>query len=253
MVAPPDAFVAYSDVRSQEVAIGAAVFDDPVLREDYLGGDIYYALARMLGWTDDPDQIRWKREHSDQRDKAKVIQLGVGYGMSVTSLATHLNRHPLIGAEVLDRYRRRYPDFWRGREAAAERALEERMIQTASGWTLHLSHSPNERALFNFKLQGNAAEQMRAMVVRLCNAGIVPVMPVHDAMLFEETDIRRIEEAEDIMRAVGRKTCGFEIGVDRDQLLRGGERYQDKRREAKELWAIIMNTLVEIGALKKAA
>ena len=29
--------------------------------DDYLAGDVYHALARLCGLTDDPDPIRWKK------------------------------------------------------------------------------------------------------------------------------------------------------------------------------------------------
>jgi hypothetical protein len=253
IIAPEGSFVDYSHWRSQEVGVGAAVFRDRVLRDDYVGGDIYHSVARMLGWTTDPDPQRWKREHDGQRGKAKIIQLGVGYGMTAGSLSIHLKRHPLVGEAVLDIYARRYHRFWRGREAAYEKALEERRIVGADGWTLKISHSPNERTLYNFLCQAGGAYQMREATIRMCAASIVPVMSAHDAFLLEETDPRKFDEAEDIMRAVGRETCRFKIDASRDQFLKPGEHYCDKREETQEVWKIIMDVLTEIGALKKAA
>jgi hypothetical protein len=53
-----------------------------------------------------------------------------------------------------------------------------------------------------------------------------------------------------IMRDAGREICdGFEIGVDLDKKIEGGDRYRDRR--GKEMWDTIMNTLVEIGGLEK--
>jgi len=253
IIAPEGSFVAYSDLRSQEVAVAAARFGDRRLRDDYLGGDIYHSVAFLLGWTTDLDPKRWKREHDDQRGRAKIVQLGVGYGMTASSLSIHLKRHPLVGEAVLGIYARRYRRFWRGREQAYEKALEERRIVGVDGWTLKLSHSPNPRTLYNFPCQAGGAYQMREMTIRMCTAGIVPVMSAHDAFLLEETDPRKIEEAEDIMRAVGSETCGFKIDAARDQFLKPGEHYHDKREEAHAVWKIIMDVLMEIGALRKAA
>ena len=252
ILAPEGSYIAYCDWRSQEPAIGASVFHDRALRDDYLGGDIYHSLAKnLLGWTNDPDRNRWKREHLDQRDKAKIIQLGVGYGMTASSLATHLKRHPLVGEAVMNLYARRYHRFWRGRERAYEKALEDRKIVGADGWALKISHSPNERSLFNYPCQSGGAYQMRETTIRMCNAGIVPSMPVHDAFLLQETDPLRIEEAEQIMRDVASKTCGFPVDAARDQFLQPGERYCDKRKEAQDVWKIIMDVMMEIGALKR--
>ena len=52
------------------------------------------------------------------------------------------------------------------------------------------------------------------------------------------------------MLQAGRDVCdGFEIGVDVDQLLKGGARYYDKRPMAGKMWATIMNALKAVGAV----
>jgi hypothetical protein len=101
-------------------------------------------------------------------------------------------------------------------------------------------------------MQSGGAEMLRLATVRLCEAGIVPIMLIHDGILFEETDPEKIEVAIEIMRGAGRDVCdGFEIGVDIDQRLEHGARYRDKRPMAQKMWATIMNTLQMIGALPR--
>ena len=116
---------------------------------------------------------------------------------------------------------------------------------------MRISHSPNQRSLLNFPMQSDGAEMLREATVRLCDAGIVPIMLVHDGILFEETDPRKIEEATEIMRAVGREICnGIDVGVDLDwSTTMTGPRYRDKRPMAQKMWATIMDVLVSIGAL----
>jgi hypothetical protein len=76
MLFPPDAIGVYLDWRTQEVGVAAALSGDRTLIDDYLSGDVYHALARLCGLTDDPDPIRWKREHRPQRDRMKPLQRG---------------------------------------------------------------------------------------------------------------------------------------------------------------------------------
>jgi hypothetical protein len=254
MVFDPDVIGFHLDWRSQEVGVAAARFNDHAMAEDYLSGDIYHALARMCGLTEDPDPFRWKEHNRAKRDRMKPLQLGINYGMGVPSLARGLNRHPLIAAEIISRHKRRYPAFWRGREEAVQNALLERQIENSFGWALQISVSPNVRTLYNFPMQSDGAEMIREAAVRLCEVGMVPIMLIHDGILFEETDPCRIEEAREIMCAVGRLVCnGLEMGVDADPPLGGGARYRDKRPVAQKMWATIMDALVEIGALGKAA
>jgi hypothetical protein len=251
MLFDPDVIGFYLDWRSQEVAVAAARFDDATLRAEYEGGDVYHALALMCGVTNDPDPVHWKENNRAQRDRMKPIQLGINYGMGVPSLAKGLNRHPLIAAEIIGLYARRHPEFWRGRLEAVQTAMLRRRIESSYGWPLRISHSPNQRSLLNFPMQSDGAEMLREGTVRLCDAGIVPIMLVHDGILFEETDPRTIEEAIEIMRAVGYEICdGINIGVDLDWCtLKGGSRYRDKRPVAQKMWATVMEVLVSIGAM----
>ena len=65
---------------------------------------------------------------------------------------------------------------------------------------------------------------------------------------------KRSRRQSTIMKAAGRDVCnGLEIGVDVDQRLEHGARYQDKRPVAKKMWATVMGTLQEIGAVSEGA
>jgi hypothetical protein len=239
----------YLDWRSQEVGIAASWSDDPMLKADYLAGDIYHALAVMCGLTDDPDPIRWKKTNRAMRDRMKPLQLGINYGMGVPSLARGLNRHPLIASEIIQRHQRRYPRFWQWRADAVQAAMLERRIESEYGWPLRITHSPNRRTLYNFPPQSGGAEMLRIGTVRLCEANIIPIMLIHDGVLFEETDPEKIEHAIEIMRGAGRDVCnGFEIGVDLDKRIEGGDRYRDDRPMAQKMWATVMDTIEAIGA-----
>jgi len=93
---------------------------------------------------------------------------------------------------------------------------------------------------------------LRLAAWRMCEAGIVPSMLVHDAVLLEARDMKQVEHVKEIMRQAGRDVCrGLDVGVAADQLLRGGARYQDKRPMARRMWLVIMQTLQEIGAIPR--
>jgi DNA polymerase family A len=252
MVFPPATIGFYLDWRSQEVGVAAALSGDQVLMDDYLSGDVYHALARLCGLTDDPDPIRWKKLNRPQRDRMKPLQLGINYGMGVPSLARGLDRHPLIASEIIELHKRRYQPFWQWRADMVQMAMLERHIESVGGWPLFITTSPNQRTLYNFPMQAGGAEMLRLATVRLCDAGIVPIMLIHDGILFEETNREKLDRAMEIMRGAGRDVCGgLEIGVDVDQVLTSGARYQDKRPMAQKMWATIMYTLEAIGALTR--
>src|SRR5262249_52503425 len=180
----------------------------------------------------------------------KRLQLAINYGMGVPSLAKGLDRHPLIASEIIERYKRRRPVYWQWRDNVVRVAMLERRIESVFGWPLRISTSPNQRTLYNFPMQAGGAEMLRLATVRLCEAGIVPNMLIHDAILLEEPSRERIEQAEEIMRGAGRDVCdGLEIGVGVDQLLEGGARYHDKRPVAQQMWGTIMRALEAVGAV----
>jgi DNA polymerase I len=254
MVCPPGTIIAYLDWRSQEVGIAAVHSGDEALKASYASGDVYHGLARMCGQTAEPDPVRWKKANKAQRDRMKPLQLGINYGMGVPSLAKGLDRHPLIASEIIERHKRRYPRFWQWRADMVQTAMVERRIESVFGWPLYLSTSPNQRTLYNFPMQSGGAEMLRLTTMRLCEAGIVPVMLIHDGILLEETNPEKIEHAKEIMRDAGRDVCnGLEIGVDVDQWLENSARYRDKRPVAQQMWQTIMDVLRGIGVKDLAA
>lgn len=254
IVFPQDKIGVYLDWRTQEVGVAAALSGDPALLHAYRSGDIYHALARICGLTADPDPAHWKKENPDQRQQMKQLQLGINYGMGLRTLSRSLNRHPLIAAEILDQHKRTYPRFHEWRDGMVDSATVNRFIQTQFGWTLRLSSDPNPRTLFNFPMQGNGAEMLRLAAMRLCDAGVVPLMLVHDAVLLEVDNRQQIEAAKEIMRGAGRDVChGLDIGVDADQTLVDGARYQDKREDSKRLWDTVMRTLQAVRAVPRRA
>jgi DNA polymerase I len=254
MVFPPDTIGVYLDWRTQEVGVAAALSDDQTLINDYKAGDVYHALAKLCGLTNDPDIRRWKNNHPDVRQRMKALQLGINYGMGVPSLARGLDRHPLIASAIIERHRQTYPRFWQWRANMVQQAMLDRYMETVFGWPLRISTSPNKRTLYNFPMQGGGAEMLRLAAQRLCEVGMVPNMLVHDGILLEVRGEEQIAHAKLIMRDAGRKVCnGLEIGVDVDQKLEHGARYRDKRQVAKDMWATIMSALRNVGIEKVPA
>jgi hypothetical protein len=135
----------------------------------------------------------------------------------------------------------------------AQRAMLEREIRSEyDGWPMHISTSPNQRTLYNFPMQSGGAEMLRLAACRLCDAGLVPSMLVHDGILIELQDHEQVWQAIEIMRIAGAEVCdGLEIGVDVDQRLERGARYCDKREVARRMWSVVMGVLMDIGAIPR--
>src|SRR5262249_35670571 len=79
-----------------------------------------------------------------------------------------------------------------------------------------------------------------------------PCMLIHDGILLEARNDEQVEHAIEIMRKAGQDVCnGLEIGVDVDQRLEHGARYQDKRPLARQMWATIMGVLEAARAIPR--
>jgi hypothetical protein len=254
MVFPPNRIGVYLDWRTQEVAVAAALSGDTALLDAYRRGDVYYAFARDSGLTKDPDQTHWKKHDATMRQRMKSLQLAVNYGMGVPSLAKGLDRHPLIASNLIEQHRRMYSRFWQWRDDQVRLAMLERHLESEFGWPLYISTSPNKRTIYNFPMQSGGAEMLRLAAWRLCEAGIIPCMLVHDGILLEVENSEQANHAREIMQVAGRDVCrGFEVGADVDQVLERGARYQDKRPMAKKMWATVMNALQVVGIVPKKA
>ena len=146
------------------------------------------------------------------RQRMKGLQLGINYGMGVPSLARGIDRHPLIASGIIERHRRTYPRFWEWRADIVQTALLERRIESVFGWPLRISTSPNKRTLYNFPMQSGGAEMLRLAAWRLCEAGIVPVMLIHDGILLElETKTRSCRRSRSCVGPGGKSAMGSRL------------------------------------------
>jgi DNA polymerase I len=251
---PPNKIGLYLDWRTQEPAIAAVLSGDEALMAAYRRGDIYHAFAFDAGLTTDPDPKNWKKNEPALRQRIKALQLGVNYGMGVPALAKGLDRHPVIASYLIEKHRRMYPVMWQWRDDYVQQAMLARRAESMYGWPLHISTSPNLRTLFNFPMQSGGAEMLRHAACQLCEAGIVPLMLVHDGILFEIDNDEQAELARNVMYAAGVEVCGgFEVGVDVDKRMVNGERYRDGRPVAARMWKTVTDTLAAVRSRKSVA
>ena len=170
------------------------------LIDAYRAGDVYHALAVSLRVHGRPDPQHWKKNNTDMRNRMKRLQLAINYGMGVPSLAKGLNSHPLIASGIIEKHRRKYPRFWKWRDEMVHDAMLRREMRSVFGWPLRISTSPNKRTLYNFPMQSNGAEMLRLAAWRMCEAGVIPCMLIHDGLLIEARNTEQVEQAKQIMR-----------------------------------------------------
>jgi DNA polymerase I-like protein with 3'-5' exonuclease and polymerase domains len=181
---PPGRAIAYVDWVSQEIAIAAALSGDTVLWEAYASGDPYMAFAKQAGLA--PPHAT-KATHKAERQRAKAIVLGVGYGMSPAAIATSAGLHIEEARDLLLRHKLTYSGFWEWATANQNAGLMGVELRTTFGWTWKagMGTSVNPRSLLNWPMQAGGAEMMRLACCDLTENGIMVCCPVHDALLVE--------------------------------------------------------------------
>jgi DNA polymerase I-like protein with 3'-5' exonuclease and polymerase domains len=241
---PPGHAVAYIDWSAQEVAIAAVLSGDNVLRAAYESGDPHLFLAKQAGAVP-PDAT--KNSHPAERERFKVVTLGVQYGLSEYGLARRLNISLGRAHELLRAHRQTFGGYWKWSDAAETQAMLSGRLRTLFGWPVHVPPAPavaNPRSLRNFLIQGTGAEMLRLACCLATERGIAVCAPVHDALMVEApaAEIEAVVEAtKRAMKEASRVVLyGFEVRTDA-KVVRHPDRYSDPRGE--RMWKTICGLL----------
>jgi hypothetical protein len=191
----PGRSLAYCDWSNQEMAINAALSGDVALWEAYESGDPYLAFAIQCGMA---PVGATKATHKLERQRAKGIVLGVGYGMAADSLANNAGITRDEARELLARHRDTYRQYWKFVANVQDAGCLGSELRTRFNWTRRLKQGAvvNRRSLQNFPAQSNGAEMMRLAASALTEMGVAVCCPVHDALLVEAdtADMGRVAE-----------------------------------------------------------
>lgn len=190
------------DFVAQEIFIAAVVFGDVVLLADVNEGDPY---RRVVGWLF-PGQLppghelltdKQFAEHpvcKPLRKRAKILTLGIIYGMGDGTVAAKLGVKDARARLLRDRFFERYTGLRAGM-ARAVRLLEERgYAETLTGAKRFRGASGplsrwEERWAVNTPVQGTAASVLKVLMARLeglltaLDAGVV--LAPYDAVLIQ--------------------------------------------------------------------
>ena len=160
-----------------------------------------------------------------KRKEAKVVNLGIMYGMGKGKLATQLDISIEEASELLDRHHFKVP-FVKGiAEIASQQAEKYGSIRTLLGrrCRFHLweprgfgynkplpleearkEYGLNLRRAFTYKalnklIQGSAADQNKQAMADCLDAGLIPMLTVHDELCFSVEDSKQAAQITEIM------------------------------------------------------
>lgn len=160
-----------------------------------------------------------------RRKDAKIINLGLFYGMGKKKLAASLGMDLMEAEELFHEYHNRVPFVLEMSNFCMRRATEKGVIRTVLGrkcrfdlwepisYGLHKplnhkeafdAHGPAIRRAFTYRalnrlIQGSAADQTKKAMVDCYDAGFLPMLQVHDELDFSIENKEQARQIMDIM------------------------------------------------------
>ena len=201
-------------------------------------------IATTRIWT----SIAWSAEMAKiPRKQAKVINLGMMYGMGVNKLSEQLDLTVEEAKALTQQYHKRVPfvkglmkgvqrklddprssgslrslrgrkcrfDLWEPDTFEMHKAMAREEALAAHGPTTRLRRAYTYKAL-NRLIQASAADMTKQSMVNVCEAGFIPMLQVHDELAFSVESPEKAKHLAEIMeQAVPLQVpnkCDVEIG-----------------------------------------
>ncbi|HEV2773716.1 MAG TPA: DNA polymerase I [Thermoleophilaceae bacterium] len=217
-VAPAGTRLLSADYSQVELRVLAHIAGEEALKEIFKRGEDVHTAT-----TAEMFDIPLDRVDKRQRDRAKMINYGIVYGLSAYGLADRLQIPQDEAQEFIDRYLGRFPrvrDFIRDTIA---QALNDGYVTTLFGRTRPIpelrarqrqTRLLGERLAVNTVIQGTAADIIKVAMVRshraLRQSGLATrlVLQIHDELLFEAPE-EELDAASEIVR--GEMAGAFEL------------------------------------------
>ncbi|HFQ5013156.1 TPA: DNA polymerase, partial [Vibrio vulnificus] len=171
------------DYKQVEIGVLAALSGDRQLISDFNTGDVYERFGTALAVS---------------REQAKVVLLGLIYGMSASTIATQLGVTKVIAETYINSFFARYPDVKKYQNELVTQGIEQGYVSSCTGLRRSVNRlvtkSPSilnwEQNWFkNFPIQASAAAVFKLSIVEL--AGELQgeqfklLVPHYDAIVFE--------------------------------------------------------------------
>ena len=230
--------LAYIDWSAQELAIAAALSQDPELLKAVESGDPYLSFAMRADLA--PDGAT-KQSHPHERGISKVAMLGMQYGMQPRSLAAGTGLSPIHAQRLHQQLQRTYEVFGRWSQRVIDTGLLRGEITTLCGWRAAVVEGTKVTTLKNFPAQAHGAAMLRAACCLIVEDGIQLCAPIHDAVLVEapidEIDAVVARTRRHMAKASRELLGGFEVGTDAE-IVRYPDRYMESR--GRKIWDLMM-------------
>jgi len=194
-----------ADYSQIELRIVAAISGDENMCEAFrTGKDIHSATAAKVFNVDEKDVTK------EMRYKAKSVNFGIIYGQGAFGLAENLGISRTEAKEIIDNYKKQFPNIQKYMDDTIHFAQEHGYVQTLMGrkrWLRDIN-SANftvrafaERNAINSPIQGSAADMIKLAMIKIheefCkhNFKSKMLLQVHDELVFDahKSEIEKIK------------------------------------------------------------
>ncbi len=219
-IAPEGKCLLSADYSQIELRILGVLSKDPGLLDAFeRGEDIHTQTATQIFGV-------LPLEVDDaMRSKAKAVNFGLNYGMTAHGLAERLKISRVEAQDYIDAFFTNFPNVRayldsvveEGREAGFVRTILRRRVPTRGlGDQNRMRREAARRAAINAPVQGSAADLMKIAMVRVDewiqaeHPPVVPIMTVHDELLFEVEKGAEMQMASEIRK---RMESALDLGI----------------------------------------
>lgn len=184
------------DFSQIELRVAAALAGEPVLLEAFAQGRCPHTevAAKILG-------KRVLAVTEEERFKAKAVNFGILNGMGAKRLAIELRSDSRTAAHFLSDYKRNLSSLNGWMEEQWAMAEAYRVARTVAGRTRIFTSNEDTRPAVSVIVQGSAAELMRHALVAASEAGLEPLLSVHDEILIGNATEARAEQLKEVMES----------------------------------------------------
>ena len=184
-----------ADYSQIELRIVAAISGDPNMCEAFTSGkDIHTSTAAKVFSVAEEEVTK------EMRYKAKSVNFGIIYGQGAFGLAENLNVSRGEAKEIIENYKKQFPNIQAYMDDTIKFARENGYVQTLMGrkrWLKDIN-SGNftvrgfaERNAINSPIQGTAADMIKLAMIRVheefgkLNLKSKMILQVHDELVFD--------------------------------------------------------------------
>lgn len=209
IILPDEGILVYIDYHQIEYRVQAVLAkDERAIASFKRGEDEHTRVANDLGIS---------------RDKAKIVNYGISYGITPFGLAKELETDEHEAKKVIDSYFASKPEVVVYKKKVIKTAKKSGYVNTLYGFQRKLSEIVSKRAsgdideqVWSTHIQGSAADLVKKCMVDVAeflestNSGVI-LANMHDALLIDLKDMSKLDEIVAIFENVDER---FQLAVD---------------------------------------